>query len=266
MNTKVEQIVQEFGTKTDLTNRLSYDSGVKNIVGVNYTSTQIRLRYENNTPADMLYYFAPVDLIGIPTVDVATLLNQNPVEINSLNTFNTIIQDVNLPHGVPFYLNVELSKGGDRAFARSMDDDRKLYILATSMNHTPIQVKNLHFRSFDQFGKPENSNYGNSVTPYNINAYRDKKRRQPINLSAYQSSQDYSTEILKIDLLRNNIILPVSQEDVFTFKVNAFTKLDITMDIGARDSRTERFFRDLQAGTQLLLDKFPNETTSPCSR
>jgi len=253
--TKVERLVQEYGHKTDLKNRLSYDTGVTNIVGVIFTNQQIRLRYENYTSNDILYYFSPVNLIGVQTVDNGVLLNDYPQPPASISTFNQIVRDLNLPNGIPFYVSLQ-DGNGDVAYARSMDEDRKLYVLASSMNETAIQIKGINLRSFDINGKPENSNYGNSITPYNVNAYRDKKRRAPINLSSFQSSKDYSTEILKINLLQHNLVLPVSQEDLFTFKVNARTKLDVTLELGARDSRTERFFRDLKEGVKLLQENF----------
>jgi len=253
-----EELIQEYGLQADLKNRLSYDSGIQNYLAVRYTNQQIRLRYENNTDVDMLYYFAPVEMIGVQTVETNILLSDTFKKPSDLSTFTQFLKDLNLPYGLPFYISLE-DKDNKKAVARSMDEDRRLYILATTMNQTPIQIRGLNFRSFNKDGKPENSNYGNSITPYNINAYRDKRRKAPINLSAFQSSRDYSTEILKLDLIQHNIILPASQEDIFTFKVNAHTKLDITLDVGARDSRTERFYRDLVGGTKMLHERFPQQ-------
>lgn len=263
--TKAAQIATQYGTKTDLIGRLSYDSGVKNIIDVENTNMQVRLRYVNKTTTDQLVYICPSDLIGFPTTDLTKNLAgtaYNDTD-NHLDLFYSVLQAAGLPTGRPFYIRdyqPDKSKPTENLTAASLDADQNISLLATSMNKTPIQIKSLIFRSFDISGNPENSNYGNTLTHYNINAYREKKRQNPINMADYQSSKDMSTEILKINLLKQNIVVPISDEDVFAFKINAGTKMDITINVGARDSRQERFFRDLKVGTQVLISEFGGAT------
>lgn len=260
---KIEAIKAVYGNKTDLKNRLSYSAGVKNMVGVQSTNLQMGIKITNDTDDAVLVYLTPSRLIGFDVVNVQNNLGASPVAFadnkNSLGLFKKVLQLQGLPSGIPFACATyypDDTVTAKKVTIKTTNPNQDLSLLATSMNETPIQITGINFRSFDANGNPENTNYGNSMSIHNINAYRPSKQSALINLSDYQGSKDFSTEILKIDLLKHNIVMGVSQEDIVGILVNSGTRLHISMSIGARDSRTERFHRDIQEGTAMILNEF----------
>lgn len=271
MSGKISAIAMNYAGKTDLSNRLSYSDGVKNIVGVQGTNLQMGLRILNSTDSSQLIYISPTKLIGLDVVDVTKNLTAVPSSFadnkGDLAMFKKVLQLNGLPAGISFACATYMPDDAvvtKKVTVASTNPNQDLSLLATSLNDTPIQIKGINMRSFDASGNPENSNYGNTISIHNLNAYRPSKQTGLINLADYQSSKDFSTEILKIDLLKHNIVVGVSQEDVIGLVVNPGTRLDITFNIGARDSRPERFHRDIKEGTQLLLSEFTNGDACNC--
>ena len=83
------------------------------------------------------------------------------------------------------------------------------------------------------------------------------KEAKLTNLSKIKIKKgDYEIELSSES---SSVIAPVSQNDLVAFQVNAGTRIDVTFHIGARDSREERFFRDISSGTEMLLEEFPKE-------
>lgn len=244
---KAKELEARYGMVTDFNNRLSYANGIKNIIGMRKTNMTIRTRITNPTDNDVKIYIMPRSIVGIET-EVTT-------------TFEKVMLALGLDkNGIPFFAP-ELKKFKGNVFnpatevdIRSLDSTQSLILIASSATYEPFNLTGISMKSFTMEGEPESSNYGNAVTHYNVSAWREKKRSTPINFQDYQSSKDFSTEIMKIDFVEQNFTAPVSQSDILEILVNAGTKLDFTMHVGARDSVTERFYRDIKAGTVAILN------------
>ena len=242
---KATQIATKYGTKTDLTGRLSYGNGVKNIVGVKNVNTSIRLRIDNGLTTDQTIYLTPALVLGMGYTDETK--------------FNNTVEPLGVPNGVPFNITAVNGIGDEIMTISSLNRDQSIGLLASELNNTPLQIIGMSMRSFNKTtGSGEDSNYSNTVSHYNVSSLR-QTRYSDLNLGDFQNSKDVTTSILKVDFLKNNFIAPVSQNDLVAFQVNAGTRIDVTFHIGARDSREERFFRDISSGTEMLLEEFPKE-------
>lgn len=254
---KADIIVANYATKTDLTNRLSYDSGVKNMVDVESTNTRMNIKFENKTGKSQLIYFVPTSLLGVNYYAFADV-------VTSVSLFQDLLAKLGLPKGIPFFVDGYEEAAGGKLSVESLDDAQVLEFLGSSLSQTPIQIKEIGFRSYLNDLTPEDSNYGNAILRFNVNAYREKKRYNPIQLTKFQSSKDFSTQFMKINLLANNIPVVISQEDLMAVKINNGTTLEVLMEIGARDSRTELFHRDVANGTLMLTSEFTTKAVDNC--
>jgi len=253
MSPRGQMIVSKYAHQTDIIGRrLSYSNGVKNILGVRSSNTVIRLRVTNNWETDQYIFLCPSAIIHKKATTAA--------EIAALPAV------FGLPStGIPFQAaSTDEDVTGNKLTITSLDANQDLSVIANEIGDSPVQITKLSMKSFTTAGVPENTNYGNAFEHYNVNAWKRTANVPPLQFGDFQSSKDNATEILKIDLLKQNFVAPISSNDILVFKVNAGTRLDITLGVGARDSRPERFYRDIQAGTQLLLEEFPNGGTADC--
>jgi hypothetical protein len=247
-------LIQEFGNATDLVGReLSYGNGQTNILGMRLTGMNIRLRAVNGTSSDRKIYILPTKLLG---VDVPVGSSPEKEEL-----MNWLGLDSN---AIPFFAGeVEFEEENEeeelvtkKFKITSLNSFQTLKFLASMAAFEPFNITGVSMRSFNELGQPENSNYGNGIVHYNVSPWLETRRSGQLNFSDFQTSRDFSTEIVKIDFVNQGFVAPVSQADVLELLVNANTRMDITLHVGARASGTELFFRDIQGGTDLLLNNF----------
>lgn len=176
-----------------------------------------------------------------------------------------------LPAGIPFFMpsvgrRREMPGGGviGGVTISSLNPGQTLDYLGSALVGEPTQITAISMKSFTTSNVPENTNYGNSITHWKLSHLEEARRSTPLNFDAFQSSKDVSTEILKIDFIKNNFNAIISQKDVLGFQVNQGTKLDITLHIGGRLSMEEYFYRQTKAGNEVLLEEFPGESSVNC--
>ncbi len=243
MSNRAEFIKAELKRKTGNQGLLSFANGIKNVIGARATGSNIRLRLINQWATDVVVLIAPKMLLG--TSDGATAL----------------ASDLGLPTGIPFYTpsSAETGGTGKNFTIASLDPAQKLAIIASQLSNEPTQITGISMKSYTTAGIPENTNYGNSLIHYRVSHLEETKRSTPLNFDAFQNSKDVSTEILKIDLVKNNFMGLVSQKDVLAIQINAGTRMDLTLHIGARASMEEFTFREIKAGAEVLREQFGNE-------
>lgn len=248
---RTEQIALRLRQKQGEQGMLSFGNGIKNVLGVRGTGQNIRLRIVNNHLTDQTIFLAPRKLLGIAAFDAGA-------EVSA--------QELGLPSGIPFFVasTDDGETPANKVLISSLNLGQNLTILGTSLSEEPTQISAISMKSFTSSNVPENTNYGNSLTHYLLSHLKEAKRSNPLNFDAFQNSKDVSTEILKIDLIKNNFMAPISQKDVLAFQVNAGTKMDITLHLGARMSDAEHFFRQIKAGSEVLRTEFPNESAVGC--
>lgn len=240
---QVLPIAKRLAEKTESQGLLSFGNGIKNVVGARHTNKNIRLRVVNDTLNDQVVYLMPSQLLGTPTT------NSGAPDVTKFQ----------LPNGVPFFLGT-FTDGGKDLTITTLNLGQVLEHIGNSMTIEPMQVSAISMKSFTTGGLPENGNYGNSLTHYRLSALEEPKRSTPLNFDAFQNSRDVSTEILKIDLIKNNFEALISQNDVLAFQINKGTKMDITLHLGARLSLSEYFYRQVKAGNEVLNEMFPGES------
>ena len=240
---QIEFIKSELKRKTGNQGLLSFAGGIKNVIGARATGTNIRLRLVNNFSTDQIVLIAPKMLLGTP------------------GGVTSLASDLGLPTGIAFYTPTTAETGGTgKNFTiASLDPAQKLEIIANQLSNEPTQITGISMKSFTTGGIPENSNYGNSLIHYRVSHLEETKRSTPLNFDAFQNSKDVSTEILKIDLVKNNFNGLISQKDVLAIQINAGTKLDLTLHIGARASLEEFTYREVKAGAEVLREQFGTE-------
>lgn len=224
---------------------LSFDSGIKNVIGMLNTTKTIRLRFINTTTADQTILIAPQLLLGnaIAALDLTTL----GLPLNAFPFFNPAY----VPSG---------AAAGEQLTCSCLNDNQTLPTISGALNSSPIQITAISMKSFNTDGTPENTNYGNSLSRYRLSPWDTTRRVAQLNFEAFQNSRDTATEILKIDLVKNNFEGLVSQEDVLTLKINAGTRMDITFNVGGRVSIPEYFQRQISGGIEIVKDVFSGES------
>lgn len=247
LSAKAQSIKERYSEATDLNHRLSYSNGVTSIVGMRQTNQTIRTRITNTMETPQRIYILPSQIVG---TDVPT----NKSELFGFLGLST--------SAIPFFVpeTDAVSPATGKVTIISLDATQNLRYIANSANNEPFNIVGVSMKSYrSSDGSPENTNYGNSITRYHVSAWKEKRRATPLNFQDFQSSKDFSTEIMKIDFIKEKFVAPVSQSDVLEILINPGTVLDFTMHIGARDSQTERFYRDVEAGTALILNEFQNQ-------
>lgn len=251
---KAQLIASTYANKTDLKHELSYQKGGKNIIDARKSTDNIRLKVTNGTTEDRIIYVMPSEILGIQ-INASTSMTQ----------INALLTQLGLPSGIPFVKGVFGEAADKEVTIASMNRDQHLNLLAGEMSTTPIQINGISLSSFNATtGVPESSNNGNTVTHYNVSSLRPK-RYTDLPLSSFQSTKDNATNILKVDFLKQAFTCSVSQSDIFAFTVNKNTQLEITLHIGARDSRAEYFHRQITGGIELLHDQFADEVAEGCN-
>lgn len=255
-----ETLAQRFkrlhGDNTDLRNELSYGNGVKNIVGLlkkKGTGLSIRMSIKNTSDEQRTVYFMPILTIKGGTSDrdkaVATILAAG------------------LPAGYVFFQDIVETIEDEPVKTlefKSLNRDQNLTSIATELTFSPMQIIALDQISYNaKTGAPESGNNGNTVTHYGVSSLRPM-RYKDLSLSQFQSAKNLSNNIVKVDFIKENFVCPISTNDFFAIQVNANTKLDLTLAIGARDSRPEYFYRQITAGQDLLTENFPSEIGENC--
>lgn len=242
--------------KTSAQGLLSFGNGIKNVIGVRHTGKNIRLRVVNNWSKDATIYLMARNLLG--------QVLENPSD--TLAGEFDFQESFGIPNGIPFFVS-EVDESDDVASKlkiSALNPGQKLNILGHALSNEPTQISAISMKSFTTSNVPENTNYGNSLTHYRLSHLEEVKRSSPLNFDAFQNSRDVSTEILKIDLIKNNFNALISQNDVLAFQINAGTRMDITLHIGARLNLSEYFQRQTKAGNEILLQQFPGESAVDC--
>lgn len=246
---KAQLIEKALLEKTAKQGLLSFGNGIKNVIGARHTGKNIRLRIINNWETDATIYLTPKMLLGASSEEIFATGNNDAI---------------GLPNGVPFFIGETEDGGAEGAVKKllitALNPGQSLPILGSALANEPTQISAISMKSFTTSNVPENTNYGNSLTHYRLSHLEEVKRSSPLNFDAFQNSRDVSTEILKIDLIKNNFNGLISQNDVLAFQINAGTRMDITLHIGARLNLAEYFQRQTKAGNEILLQQFPNES------
>lgn len=224
-------------SKTDLTHRLSYDSGVENFVGVKDTTTTMKVMLENRTETAQNVYFAP----KMSNDSFAALL-----VFKGLSAGSNL---VNLP--------AEQNEDENLLIAVCKDSDQNFAHIFSSVVHSPFHIKGLSMRSYSLAkGNGESTNYTNEFKQYFVPIFKRPTFRK-LDFADFQSSEDNNTEILKVDFIKANFPSIVSLNDMPMIVINAGTRMDITFEIGARYSPAELFSREVNAGIKMLREEFP---------
>ncbi len=255
MDAKTTQVARNWVNKTDLVNRLSYSNGVKNMIGVKNTDQTIRLRITNNHSIARPVYIAPQLVLGLDVMAPPR---------DGENTFADVFglpagRHYATPDDDTIVTGVDPDEVTTTCTVASLNPNQNPVLIAGMNNTEPMQITELILRSFNATtGVPENGNMSNDIQHHRLDAFK-KHPVEYLNLSDFQSSKDFNTDIMKVDLIKANFALPISQADIFAILVNPNTRLDITIKIGARDSLSERFFRDVKNGMDMLRQEFPAE-------
>ncbi len=244
---RIEAIAKNLKEKESKQGLLSFGNGIKNVLGVRHTNQNIRLRIINNHLVDKTIYLSPEMLLGVKAFSDGSTVS---------------LTDLGLPAGIPFFeaSTFDTETTPNELKISALNPGQNLTVLGTALSNEPTQISAISMKSFTGANVPENTNYGNSLTHYKLSHLKEVKRSNPLNFDAFQSSKDVSTEILKIDLIKNNFAAPISQNDVLAFQVNAGTRMDITLHLGARLNQSEYFYRQIKAGSEVLRSEFPNES------
>ena len=254
---KAAMIKSLYGEKTDLRNEFSYGNGVPNMLGLlrkKGTGLSLRLSIKNTSAEQKTVYFMPSHTVKGSNTDQ--------------DTTDDLLNAAGLPAGVVFFRDYvgEDTEGAPvtEVEIKSLNRDQKLSEIAQELAFSPIQIIGMAQNSYNATtGAPENGNNSNTITHYNVSAFRPK-RYQDLNLSQFQSAKNLSNDILKVDFFKENFVCPISGNDIFAIQVNANTKIDLSLMIGARDSRSEYFYRQITAGQDLLVEGFSDEINANC--
>jgi len=243
---------------------LSFGGGIENSLGIRHTKKSIRLRIENGFDTEQIIYLCPKKLLGEEVVKttITTDVDMSTGAITSVNEEKNIdVSAFGLPSGTPFFVGeVPNPKMGADLRIKALSPGQNLHHLGSALAEEETQVVAISMKSFTEGGQPENTNYGNSLTHYKLSHLKEIERTGDLNFEAFQNSRDVSTEIMKIDLIKNNFNAIITQNDVLAIQVNPNTKMDLTLHLGARFSRSEFFYRQVAAANQTLLESFPHES------
>lgn len=242
---------------------LSFGGGIENSLGIRHTKKTIRLRIENGFETEQIIYLCPKKLLGEEVVKTNITVEKD----QATGAVTQVLQDVNidvagfgLPSGTPFFTGLKEIKDGGILQIKALSPGQNLDHLGSALAEEETQVVAISMKSFTEGGQPENTNYGNSLTHYKLSHLKEIERTGDLNFEAFQNSRDVSTEIMKIDLIKNNFNAIITQNDVLAIQVNPKTKMDLTLHLGARFSRSEYFYRQVAAANQTLLESFPHES------
>lgn len=245
MSTTAKAIAQQYAGKTDLNNRLSYDSKVKNMGGVLHTNLSIGLVIKNTGETAQNVYIAPDRLLGLPC--------DKP-------SFADTLFKLKLPTGIN-----ALHGSGSTISISTTDADQDVELIAAEIGISPIQVKAISITSLTNTGGADTQNTSGVLNFFNVSAFRPMKRRT-LDMANLQKANNFHNNILKIDLIGRNMPVAISNADVMSLSVAAGTTVTVTLHVGARDNREERFFRDIENGTQMILENFPSEVDCSCNK
>ncbi len=259
----MNKAAQEFLSKTREQGLLSFGNGIKNELGARYTNKEIGLRIKNTGSNVERVIITPERLLGSALETISREANVESGVITETVT-NVINSRFGLPAGTPFFKATTAVDGGNLTIA-TMNPEQKLGLLASAFVEEPTQVVALTMNSFTTAGVPENSNYGNNLMHYKVSHLEETKRVSTLNFQRFQNRGDFSTEIMKIDLIKEGFNAPITTKDVLVLQINPGTSMDITMQIGGRLSLPEFFHRQIDAAAKALLNNFPNES-AVCSK
>ncbi|HLW38825.1 MAG TPA: hypothetical protein VKX31_00445 [Brumimicrobium sp.] len=258
---KQELIKADLAAESNKQGLLSFGNGIQNIVGARGTNKNIRLRLVNTGATDETVYLIPSRILGTPVYSKTIALNGAKDEI--VETQVNGIEKFQLPKGKPFFVDSH-TEAGSNLTVSSLNLGQDLEILGNELAEEATQITAISMKSFTAAGVPENTNYGNALTHYRMSHLEEPKRSTPLNFDAFQNSKDVSTEMLKIDFIKNNFNAIISQKDVLALQINAGTKMDVTLHLGGRLSMPEYFYRQVKAGATILQRHFPGESAVDC--
>lgn len=239
-------LVAKFGNKTDLSHRLSYSNGVKNIFGMRNSDASIRIRVDNKSNVDRIIYFMP-SISG---------------DVDRQTSADTYFDKFGLPTGNLFFVP-EITTGGEDPDTlltiTSLNPKQDLHTVAWMLNTSPIFLTKAHLKSYNSTTNlPESSNFGNDIRHYVLNYFKGQLDEDtPLYLTDGERRSDNTTSVMTIDFISKQFNAFVSPKDVLAFKVNANTKMDIDLTIGVQDSVPEDFFRQVRNGVEIINQSSP---------
>lgn len=246
--TPQERIARKYANRTDLTNQLSYANGQKNMLQLAATKYDIKLRIINSTSNDKKVLLAPAHVRG---KDLGALSAEN------VKTYLEAL-GITLADGTDVVFKAATTPAADTLSIQSLNSDQDRNVVFEEIGNMPTQIQGISLRSYTANGVPEDGNYSNQITRHIVSSLFPRKYKT-LSLGEFQTSSDVTTNIVKVDFVKENFVCKLSQNDLFELKVNANTRIDITLHLGARDSREERFHRQVEAGMEMLREEFPTQ-------
>lgn len=251
-----DQLRKQFGHKTDLSSQLSYSNGVQNILGMKNSNDSIRMRVSNPSTTDTYIVIAPtLEELG------------KVIERDLANGVGGLTMPFGLPEALAFNEPL-LQEGGGATTAvtiATLDAQQDFVEIARDMEQNPYYFRAVAMKSYTTAGEPESTNFGNSIEHYRWDHLKGKLDKDtPIVLNDFEDRKDTTTSVMKVDFLAKKFKAFVSRRDFLVFKVNAGTKMDIDLTIGARKDDSENFFRMISNGVELLHANFPSEFSCNC--
>lgn len=244
--TQAQRIAQRYAAKTDLNHRLSYASGAQNMAQLAMVKQDIKLRITNSTSAAKKVVLAPGSVLG--------------TELHGLTAANikTFFDNlgITVAAGTDVVFKAASTPASDTLSIQSLNPDQDRDRIFKHFSIMPTQIQGISIRSYKVDGTPEDSNYSNTIQRHILNTLKPREYKM-LSLADYQTSSDVTTNIVKVDFVKENFVAKLSQCDVIDLLVNEGTRLDITIHLGARDSREEYFHRQIEAGTEMLRNEFP---------
>lgn len=226
------QLKATIGDKTDLENKLSYDSKIKNVFGMRDTKDTVRAKITNTTANDQIIYFGTV---------------RGLAAMKSL---------YNLPAGIVFTGSGIQEFGNSASVAApagltvaTLNREQNLDLIAQEAEQNPVFFREISMKSYSVDGTvrlPEDSNYGNEIIHYSLTSIgAELKKSTPLRLGQKESRKDVNTSVMSVDTIKERFASIMSKNDCFAIQVNAGTQLEVTLKVGARYSESEFFYRQI---------------------
>lgn len=247
INKVASELVRSHAGDIDIVREFSYGKKAKSMVEATATGLKLGYKVKNSTTEDKILYLAPLAVLGLP-------VDRSIPDPNSPGDF---LQRSIFPGNIPtsdvlFIENPQLVDGAEEFKVTPLNVKREVLQLRGFASMSAIQVTDMHLVSRNiANNNPDTTNYNNPIKTYWTSPFYDVEEAE-FQLRTLLDASMNSPQFAVAKFAEQGFNALISNQHVIAIQINAGTELTVTMNVGAYDSRSERFYRKTKAANRVL--------------
>lgn len=238
------QDLAKYGEKLDLAKRLSYgvNKSAHNLIDERAKAEPISIEISNKTPDTQFLVLSSLYNGSKNATIFNTVSEMLAKAVPGVSVSNVwALQNGKITGTLPDTLDVASKTTG-----------REVNQLLNYIAFAPTRITKLRVKSTTVAGAPDLGNLDNQIKTIFFSPFAQPVENQLAFSPLVQTNNNFSPNILDINLIDEAFPLILSNEHFTILQINAGTVLNITLSIGAQDSPAQRHWRTMKNADDII--------------